>query len=305
MNLLSEAGRAPFQPGTLWRRLLAVTQRALQSGALQPIPTDFLYLDDGGIRFLVRLVRHLARKPRPSSAAAPQDAPRRNPFLPYDPELYVADASPQHVCLLNKFNVVEHHLLIVTRTFEEQETLLARQDFESLFRCLAEYEGLGFYNSGMVAGASQSHKHLQLVPLPLDPAGPALPIAPAIDSAEITADVRSLETLPFPHAIVALEAGAGAAPETAATQAHDRYPRLLSAIGVDVPAARDRITKPYNLLVTRRWMLAVPRVRECFQSISCNSLTFAGVLLARDEEQLARLQRHGPLAAMRHVAGTE
>ena len=65
MNLLSEAGRAPFQPGTLWRRLLAVTQRALQSGALQPIPTDFLYLDDGGIRFLVRLVRHLARKPRP------------------------------------------------------------------------------------------------------------------------------------------------------------------------------------------------------------------------------------------------
>jgi len=157
----------------------------------------------------------------------------------------------------------------------------------------------------MVAGASQPHKHLQLVPLPLDPAGPALPIAPAIDSAEVTADVRSLDALPFPHAIVALEAGAGAEPKAAATQAIDRYPRLLSAIGIDVPAARDRVTKPYNLLVTRRWMLAVPRVRECFQSISCNSLTFAGVLLARDEEQLALLQRHGPLAALRCVAGTK
>lgn len=302
MHSLPDAGRTPFRPGTLWRQLLTVTQQALQSGALQPIPTDFQYIEDGGIRFLVRLVRHLARKPRPPNAEAPQDAPRRNPFLPYDPELYVADASPEHVCLLNKFNVVEHHLLIVTRTFVEQETLLTRQDFEVLFRCLAEYEALGFYNSGIVAGASQPHKHLQLVPLPLDPGGPALPISPVIDSAEVTADVQRLDALPFPHAIAGLECGAGAASETAAAQAHDRYQSLLSAIGVEVPAAHDRVAKPYNLLVTRRWMLAVPRAAECFQSMSCNSLTFAGALLVRDEAELAVLQRHGPLAVLRHVA---
>ena len=173
-------------------------------------------------------------------------------------------------------------------------------------RCLAEYEGLGFYNSGVVAGASQPHKHLQLVPLPLDPAGPELPIAPVIDSAEFSPDVRSLDALPFPHAIAALEAGAGVEPEAAAAEAHDRYRRLLPAIGVALPAAAgDRVAKPYNLLVTRRWMLAVPRVRECFHSISCNSLTFAGALLVRDEEELDVLQRHGPLAALRHVTGEE
>lgn len=304
MHPLPNSENTPFPSGTLWDKLREVTRQALRSGVLQPIPTDFQYLEDGGIRFLVRLVRQLARKPRSSSSQTssqtPKEAAKRNPFLPYDPELYVAEASPTHVCLLNKFNVVEHHLLIVTRAFESQETLLTRQDFEALWTCLAEYPGLGFYNSGAVAGASQPHKHLQLVPLPLDPAGPDLPIAPLIDRAEISADVRRLDALPFPQAIVALQA-AGADPKTAAAEAYEQYRRLLPAVGIALPAAGDRLTTPYNLLVTQHWMLAVPRVRECFHSISCNSLTFAGALLARDEGELDVLQRHGPLAVLRHV----
>ena len=42
-----------------------------------------------------------------------------NPFLPYDPALLVAPISPTHVALLNRFNVVDDHFLIVTRSFEE------------------------------------------------------------------------------------------------------------------------------------------------------------------------------------------
>lgn len=301
MNSLAEVGRASFPPWTLWDRLLTVTQRAWQRGALQPIPTDFQYLEDGGIRFLVRVVRQLASKPRPSRNRTLEDAAKKNPFLPYDPDLYVADASPTHVCLLNKFNVVDHHLLIVTRAFEEQETYLRRRDFEALWTCLAEFEGLGFYNSGVVAGASQPHKHLQLVPLPLDPAGPKLPIAPVIHSVEISPQAQRLGALPFPHAIAALQAGAGAGPEAAAAEAFDQYRRLLPAIGVPWSAAGERLATPYNLLVTRQWMLAVPRVRECFHSISCNALTFSGAMLVRNEEELAVLRRVGPLAVLRHV----
>ena len=132
-------------------------------------------MEDGGIRFLIRILRHLARKPRREAPDASPAAARPNPFLPYDPAMYVADASPTHVCLLNKFNVVERHLLIVTRAFEDQETPLTQPDFEALWTCLAEAEGLGFYNSGAVAGASQPHKHLQLVPLPLDPTASRCP----------------------------------------------------------------------------------------------------------------------------------
>lgn len=50
----------------------------------------------------------------------------------------------------------------------------------------------------------------------------------------------------------------------------------------------------WNLLVTRRWMLAVPRQREDFQGVSINALGFAGSLFARDEQQFATIASGGP-----------
>ena len=171
-----------FARGSLWERVTATTDRALRRGALQPIPTACTWVPDHGVRFLVRVVENLARKDRRRAEAA--DGPPANPFLPYDPELYVADASPTHVCLLNKFNVLDRHLLIVTRRFEHQDLPLTLADWEALWVCLAESDGLGFYNGGTVAGASQTHKHLQLVPLPLAAEGPRLPLEPLLDAAE-------------------------------------------------------------------------------------------------------------------------
>ncbi len=301
MNLIEQRQAPVFAPGTLWVQVERVSQLALASGALQPIPTDFEHVEDGGIRFLIRILRHLARKPRTEAPDASPTAARPNPFLPYDPAMYVADASSTHVCLLNKFNVVERHLLIVTRAFEDQETPLTQRDFEALWTCLAEAEGLGFYNSGAVAGASQRHKHLQLVPFPLDPSGVSLPIDPLVEAAGIGGDVAHLDTLPFAHAIAALDVGTGASPQRAAAVTLDVYRRLLESIGVPWPDAGERFSKPYNLLITRRWMLAVPRTRECFESISCNALAFAGAWLVRDRQQLETLKRFGPRAALRRV----
>ena len=42
-----------------------------------------------------------------------------------------------------------------------------RHYLEEMNAILAEFDGLGFYNGGETAGASQPHKHLQIVPLPL------------------------------------------------------------------------------------------------------------------------------------------
>lgn len=295
-----------FAPGTLRARIRATTARALRSGALQPIPTDYVHLAEDGIRYLVRIVRHLAHKPVSGESGSTIHTARPNPFLPYEPAMYVADAGPTHVCLLNKFNVVPEHLLIVTREFEDQQTPLTPQDFAALWNCLAEYEGLGFYNGGRVAGASQPHKHLQLVPLPLEPGGPDLPIAPLIDAAEIVGPAARLPSLPFPHAITRLAAElAAAGPQRAAGQIWERYRQLLAAIGVRWPAPGGLFAESYNLLMTRRWMLAVPRGRECFASISCNSLAFAGAWLVRHEQELELLRQHGPRAVLRHVTGTE
>ena len=51
---------------------------------------------------------------------------------------------------------------------------------------------------------------------------------------------------------------------------------------------------PYNLLITRSWMLFVPRRQECFEQISLNALAFAGALLAKNSHQLEQLLNPGP-----------
>ena len=56
---------------------------------------------------------------------------------------------------------------------------------------------------------------------------------------------------------------------------------------------------PYNLLLTREWMLLVPRSEECFESISINALGFAGALLVKNEEQMHMLKQAGAMAVLK------
>ena len=138
-----------FTPGTLLERVRVTSAAALSTKSLEPIDTSSGYLEDRGIQFLVRVVSSLRRKPPHND--------HRNPFLPYEQALYVADASTTHACILNKYKVVDLHLLIVKREFEHQESPLTLGDFQALWRCLGEYDCVGFLQLGqLVRGQSDS-----------------------------------------------------------------------------------------------------------------------------------------------------
>jgi len=270
-----------------------VAARALASGALQPIESHPCEVEDGGVRFSVRIAS--PRAPRAAREVADAGAPPRNPFLPYDEALFVADLGPDHVCLLNKYPVLRDHLLITTRAFEEQEAPLRRGDFEATWRVLLELDGLAFYNAGAIAGASQRHRHIQVVPTPLGRGPRRTPIDPALDDARFDAAVGRTETLPFHHAVARLRVGPSSPPVVAARALHGLYCEMARAFGCD------RGGRPYNLLITRDWMLFVPRSRECWEGVSINALGFAGAILVRDEAQLTRLRAEGPLSALARV----
>lgn len=293
-----------FLRGTLWTRVVQTQQRALDRAALQPIPTEFEIVQDRQVSFLLRVVQHLANKPRvPISTGI--DAPHRNPFLPYDPALFVADAGARHVCLLNKFNVLDYHLLIVTRDFVHQDRPLSPDDFSAWWRCLVEYDSLGFYNGGVRAGASQPHRHLQLIPLPLHDSGPRVPIEPILHldcprPRFFTSDDR----VPFDHALVRISAGNESRVDLMGNDLHRLYAQMLDLTGIAATRQPDGLLSgAYNLLLTRQWMLLVPRQREHFAGISLNAMAFAGTFLARDHEQRESLRRKGPMAALSYVAG--
>lgn len=286
--------RLTLAPGSLWGRVQESTERALGCGALQPLPSDCEFVEQGGINFIVRILANLSRK-----KAAPS-GPAVNPFLPYDRDLFVADLSDTHVCLLNKFNVVDYHLLMVTREFEDQENLLNLKDFIALGACMAEIEGLAFYNAGKVAGASQQHKHLQLIPLPLAPQGPEIPIEPALQAAQWQGRIGVTPKFPFVHAIARPELQGADSRLDAAKAMFDCYHALVRATSLEERTlnGENRQIVPYNLLATRRWMLLVPRAQECFQSISVNALGFVGALLVRNRQELQIVKEHGPMTIL-------
>ena len=286
-----------FQRGTLWSAVVARTAHALACGALRPIETAQTVIDDCGVSFVVRQVSSLSLKP---STQTTSPRPFVDPFLPYDPALFVADVSGTHLALLNKFNVLDHHLLIVTRAFEPQDALIALDDFEAWLACLEEFEALGFYNGGREAGASQPHKHMQLVPLPLGNSGQPLPIAQLIEATTFDGPIGRLPGLPFDHAFARLTP---VPHERAAAQALDCYRMLLDAAGVRAIHVDGRLhhDTPYNLLLTPHWMLLVPRSAESAEGISINSLGFAGSLFVKNGAQCDTLRRIGPMSMLRRV----
>jgi len=259
-------------------------QRALADGALQPIETQTILLDSDGVRFVLRAVSSLARKDKARQVAAAAD-----PLGDYEPSLFVGDLGPSHYVLLNKFQLLAGHVLLVTRRFERQERLLSVDDFAALIACLSEVDGLGFYNGGVEAGASQQHKHLQLVPLPLAHESP--------EDVPMERVLGSGSQLPFRHAFARL------APQATAPELHALYRELIHRCGISAVAVAEGEVQsaPYNLLVRRGWMLVVPRSRACFESISVNGLGFAGSLFLRSHEELDRVHAIGPMQVLRAV----
>lgn len=270
----------------LWDLMRRRSAQAHASGALYRIESEPHLVPDEGVEFVVRLATDFQRQ----VAVMPRNRPGANPFLPPEPALYLGDISPTHYALLNKYHVIENHLLVVTRDYVDQEVLLDPADFEALVASLPDdVPALAFYNGGKGSGASQAHKHLQVVTLPLSPASP-LPMAPRIESGS---------ALPFRHAIARLAPGDMERPLVL----HAAYRDLLSTAGIAPEAGTgpERQSAPYNVLITPGWMLLVPRSQPTFERVAVNALAFAGAMFVREPWQLDAVRRIGPMQVLSHA----
>lgn len=273
-----------------------VIARAVASGALQPITTEQTTVSDGGVSFMVRWISSLARRDAARVAAAGRRDPDFNPFLPPEPDLLINRIGDAHLVLLNKYPVIAQHLLIVTRGFEEQTAALTGADFAALLTVMQTLGGIGFYNGGTEAGASQRHKHLQWIP---DRSDGANLTRLTID---LRADQPALQVthhpgLPWRHAFVR---HGGIAPVPAGDNPLQQA-FTLACRQLDLPTDGDPMP-PYNLIVDRDWMLVVPRSRERYRDISVNALGFAGSLFVRKPAQIELVREIGPLRLLAAVA---
>ena len=275
---------------------------ALASGALQPVQAEQTELEDGGLRFIVRWVSTLAAKDETTKApvavpGGPRD-PDFNPFLNPDPELTVGPLDG-HVVILNKFPLCERHLVLARREFEEQLLPLAESDFHALATFLCAHGGLGLYNGGTAAGASQRHKHVQWIPhsagnASLRPFLPGLPM----DAVEHTPARHA--GLKFRHAFVRVACEIGTSVARAAASMQAGFDKACAE--VDLQPGADGLLPAFNLLVSDGWLLVVPRSREHFEDISLSAVCFGGTLYIRHREQVEAVKRVGPLAVLATTA---
>lgn len=287
---MNDSPRTPSSIG-FWAAVVARAEAALAAGAMHDFECELQFVEDAGVDFVVR---RATKFPRGESAAGRgRAAPKLpdNPFLDPEPHLVVGAVGDAHLAVLNKFSVLRQHLLLVTRHFVDQRTLLTERDFAALSECMRQAEVLAFYNGGAEAGASQAHKHLQVVTLPLSPRR-SVPMSALLE--------REPVTLPFRHAFTRLAEGDAVRPDVLLA----RYRKLLDLAGVEA-VRKDGLewqSQPYSLVITHEWMLLVPRSRDRFEGFSINTLAFAGSFFVRDSAQLDAIARAGPMRVLASVA---
>lgn len=272
--------------GRLLQAALARSEAAEHSGALVPLHTERVELA-GCEPFVLR--RLLSDTPKHLRSAGPKP----NPFLPWDPELEVVRLSAEHVLILNKFPVQRGHVLLITQSWQPQAGWLQRSDWQALAAVEADTAGLWFFNSCAAAGASQPHRHLQL--LPRSPQEVSCPLA-----ASCIAQLEgSQPAWPWQYRLSRRQCFG--TPDAAA-ELVELYRRHQLELGLGEPEHQVQPLQPYNLLLDPQWFMTVVRTQEHWSGMSINALGFAGCLLVTPESDTDWLQRHGPLALLEAVA---
>ena len=112
-------------------------------------------------RMKLRQLRNLDRK----NFETTQQKSNKDPFLPpFEEGVFIADLSNTHRLIFNKYMIAENHVLVITRIFQPQFHTIASESFYAMYMTLDALHGFAFYNSDKKAGASQSHKHYQVIP---------------------------------------------------------------------------------------------------------------------------------------------
>lgn len=299
-------------------KICSVTESSLASGKLCPLATTCTAMpsaittaaDTPSAPFVIRTLEprvKSAKKPEGDIQVLPEstleDAKRRSPFLHPDPALVVA-ALPQHNVILNKYPVTKHHILLCTTEFRTQEEHLTPADLLALEKC-ARYAyprsgALCFYNCGLLSGASQGHKHVQIVPAVVAESD-LPPQRYFLDSlaAPLGREARTIPGLGFRHAFRRVGDGDSWVRV---------YGELLEQLGMSAEEKRAKVS--YNFVCTREWMFVVPRARESAGVVrddgsevvmSVNSLGFAGSFLVKNPLDVDAIRKMTPLKILDEI----
>ncbi|KAK6080281.1 putative bis(5'-nucleosyl)-tetraphosphatase [Seiridium cupressi] len=298
--------RAPANLPSLVKTAFA---KAKASGDLTYYPTQVALLPlNSTIQFQLRFSPSLASKPKgpplPSKPTESGDsAPKPKPFNPFEnplPSMTVAQLPPSHALVLNKFAIVPEHFILITKTAKPQTHLLEQGDVAAAHACVRAYSDQGqelfvFFNSGEHSGASQPHRHLQLLPVEQMRQGLEQTDNGSLWSVLAEAVHAQQQHRDLPFAVLS----EGISPDVSPEELHAKYVSLYKRAAKLVLPGEDvdvdgEARFSYNMAMTSKAIVLCPRLTEGapiknkdgkeIGSIALNGTLLAGTALVKTQE---------------------
>ena len=210
--------------------------------------------------------------------------PKHNPFNPWDKILEVDKIGTDHQLILNKYPVQKGHVLLITNTWRPQDGWLDINDWIAIQMVNNDTSGLWFFNSSPIAGASQPHRHFQLLRRDHDEI--TCPREKWFLDLEINNDQDSkLKKNIIVSKFNFLDNS---------INIYNLYLKLSRKIGLGNPINDVKPRFPYNILITNKWIAIIKRKYDHVHGFSINGLGFAGYLLVTKKSNINYLKKYGP-----------
>ena len=270
----------------IWSKALNISKNAVRCGAVIPLETtkykSKVDNPDYELRFL--------NSPIPRYLT--EYGPKRNPFDPWDYKLEIQPIIDKHILILNKYPVQIGHMLLITNSWKAQNEFLDFADFEAIVKVDNDTTGLWFFNSSKEAGASQPHRHFQLLPRHYNEK-----ICPRYKWFCSLLNNRKSNTSLISHCI-SIKARYE---KNDAHNLYDSYKLMVNEMKLGDIYNTKKPLKPYNLLITSEWMALITRATDKSNGFSINALGFAGYFLGTKESNINNLIRFGPENILKNV----
>ena len=262
-----------------WEKALQKTKISINSKSLFPLKTtDITKKLYKGNDFVIRELDITKFKKNALIG------PKINPFKPWDKILELDSIGKDHHLILNKYPVQLGHILLITNAWKEQNGWIDIKDWEAIKEVNKDTTGLWFFNSGPLAGASQPHRHIQLLRRDW------LEISCPREKWILNFDNGNYKNKIFGKNIILKKFSKTINEENI----HEIYNELLFKLGLGEPKIDNKPRYPYNLIFTNRWMMLIKRKTDNLYGISVNALGFAGYMLVTEKSDLKYLKEFGP-----------
>ena len=272
----------------IWSKALHTSRKAIECGALIPLETiKYNYNDvnnDYELRFL--------KSPIPQYLI--EYGPKVNPFIPWDSRLEIQPIINKHTLILNKYPVQIGHMLLITNNWEAQNGWLNIDDFEAIAKVDKDTTGLWFFNSSKDAGASQPHRHFQLLPRHLNES-----ICPRYRWFKSLLNKKNDCNSDIAHSISVKAIDINA--DYKAKNFFNSYKSMANDMKLGDIDTINKPLKAYNLLITSEWMALITRTKDSSNGFSINALGFAGYFLGTHKSNVEALLKFGPEKILKDV----